>query len=110
MRFITCLMLCSIFSLQVYAENSSSSVANNTANNRMKECAANWQELKASGKTDGQDYKTYSAKCLKAEANPDNIDPQNKMKACAGKWNQMKETNTTNGQTYKDFSADCLKK
>jgi hypothetical protein len=85
-----------------------------TANTKMQQCAAAWQKLKTTGKTEGKDYKTHSAECLKADSVVPAADlettSQNKMKTCADEWNKLKASNSTNGKTYKDFSTECLKK
>ncbi len=101
--------------------------APSAGSSKMTTCAAQWQQLKASGKTNGQTYKAFSATCMKggtpaptpvaaatvakpASATTGNKPQQDKMKQCAAQWQQMKASGKTGGQTYKAFSAQCLKK
>ncbi|MDV6332362.1 hypothetical protein [Asticcacaulis sp. 201] len=109
---------------------SQANAAATPANTKMTQCAAQWQKDKAANKTNGQDYKAYSAACLKgatpapapvakpamAAAKPaatvvkaSNTKPQDRMKECGAKWSQMKAAGKTGNQTYKQFSATCLK-
>jgi uncharacterized protein (DUF2345 family) len=94
---------------------------------KMQQCAAQWQDLKKANKTGGQDYKTFSAGCMKAAApapiaaattakpaaalaaTSGKMSQQDRMKACAAQWNTMKAQNKTGGQTYKQFASQCLK-
>ena len=96
---------------------------------KMQMCAANWQSLKASGKTNGQDYKTYSASCMKGGATVamaptvanvskpaaavvptgGKMSQQDRMKACAANWDKMKAAGQTKNTTYKAYSSQCLK-
>ena len=103
MRLILTLVTASLLSFPVFAADKVTS----ESQNKMKQCAASWQKMKAEGKTEGQDYKTYSAACLKADIAKD---PKNKMKDCAEEWNTLKANNKTEGKSYKEFSAVCLKK
>ena len=92
---------------------------------KMKTCAAQWQQMKTAGTTNGQTYKAFSATCMKgstpaptaaaavatpAAATTGGHAQQNKMKQCAAQWQSLKAAGKTNGQTYKAFSATCLKK
>ncbi|HVZ30046.1 MAG TPA: hypothetical protein VG839_06600 [Asticcacaulis sp.] len=103
------------------------------ADSKMQQCAAQWQQLKAANKTNGQSYKDFSAQCMKgstpvattpkptpaasvakpasttASAGKGNSAQNNKMKQCAAQWDQMKAQNKTGGQTYKQWSSKCLK-
>ncbi|ESQ84958.1 hypothetical protein AEAC466_07835 [Asticcacaulis sp. AC466] len=111
---------------------SQANAAATAANTKMTQCAAQWQKDKAANKTNGQDYKTYSAACMKgaipaakpamAAAKPaavvakpaavvkaSNTKPQDRMKECGAKWNQMKAAGKPGNQTYKQFSTTCLK-
>ena len=112
---------------------SQANAAATPANTKMTQCAAQWQKDKAANKTNGQDYKTYSAACMKgatpatakpamAAAKPaavvakpaavvkaSSTKPQDRMKECGAKWNQMKAAGKTGNQTYKQFSTTCLK-
>ncbi len=98
------------------------------AQSKMQQCAAQWQDLKKANKTGGQDYKTFSANCMKAGPAPAptpavNVSkpaaavvptgakaaPGDRMKQCAAQWQTMKAQNKTNGMTYKQWSSQCLK-
>lgn len=107
-----------------------------TADTKMEQCAAQWNQLKAANKTGGQSYKDFSSKCLKGQtAAPAPAAPapkpaaavakpaaatatggsgktaqNNKMKDCAAQWNTMKAQNKTGGMTYNQWSTKCLKK
>lgn len=103
MRLILTLVTAILLSVPVFAADKAVS----ESQNKMKQCAANWQQMKADGKTEGKDYKTYSAACLKGDTSTDS---NNKMKACADEWNSLKAQNKTEGKSYKEFSTACLKK
>jgi hypothetical protein len=40
------------------------------ADSKMQQCAAQWQQLKAANKTNGQSYKDFSSQCMKGGAAP----------------------------------------
>ncbi len=118
MQKLLVITLASILSFSTFAADEKSLSG---ANTKMEQCAAAWQQLKAANRTDGLDYKTYSADCLKTEGVVPKVDtagavasaasgPKNKMKACADEWNALKAANNTQGKSYKTFSAECLKK
>jgi hypothetical protein len=120
MSLIRVLTIVSLIAVPYLAEAKGPATGPTTAaNNKMKQCAAAWQDLKAAGKTEGKTYKTFSADCLKsdgvvptADVKVDDVKmtSQNKMKACADEWNQLKAADATKGKSYKDFSSECLKK
>ena len=47
------------------AKVAATKVAASKPQDRMKQCAAQWNQLKAANKTGGQTYKQFSASCLK---------------------------------------------
>ena len=102
-------------------------MATAAANSPMEQCAVQWRDLEAAGKTVGQDYRAYAAACLKANAPPPAVAPvqpkgaakpartasgkvkrPNRMSLCAAQWRQMKAQNTTRGMTYRQWSSQCL--
>ncbi len=94
-------------------------------NTPMEQCAVQWRDMAAAGKTVGVDYRTYAAECLKANRQVTPSAPvsgkskpakasatgkrPNRMSVCAAQWRQMKAQNTTNGLTYRQFSSQCLR-
>jgi len=99
-------------------------------NSPLEQCAVQWRDLTAAGKTVGLDYRLFAARCLKANATAPTADlaapPKasmsgqrkataktrrpNRMSVCAAQWRQMKAQNTTNGLTYRQWSSQCLRK
>ena len=101
-------------------------------NSPMEQCAAQWRDMTAAGKTVGRDYRTFAAGCLKANAQASAQVPvstpisgsaarrpkpakasgkrPNRMSVCAAQWRQMKAQNTTNGLTYRQWSSQCMRK
>ncbi len=96
-------------------------------NSPMEQCAVQWRDLTAAGKTAGVDYRTYAATCLKANrqaaapvvsasaaGQPKRVKASmkakrpNRMSVCAAQWRQMKAQNSTNGMTYRQWSSKCL--
>jgi len=97
-------------------------------NSPLEQCAVQWRDLTAAGKTIGLDYRTFAARCLKANAQASVSTPTpspaarkskpaktsapgkrpNRMSVCAAQWRQMKAQNTTNGLTYRQWSSQCL--
>lgn len=101
-------------------------------NSPLEQCAVQWRDMTAAGKTVGLDYRTFAAGCLKADrqasapaAAPAAVSTPaggkskpaksasktrrpNRMSVCAAQWRQMKAQNTTNGLTYRQFSSQCL--
>ncbi len=47
------------------AEKKAPSPAQKASQDRMRECAAEWQEQKKEGKTKGTTYRKFSSECLK---------------------------------------------
>jgi len=43
-------------------------LADTKPQSKMQVCAAQWQQMKAANKTNGQDYKTFSSSCMKSAA------------------------------------------
>ena len=87
-------------------------------NSPMEQCAVQWRDLAAAGKTAGQDYRVYAAACLKAGATSPaqpvrsatgKVKRPNRMSVCAGQWRQMKAQNNTRGMTYRQWSSQCLR-
>ena len=96
-------------------------------NSPMEQCAVQWRDMTAAGKTVGLDYRIYAAGCLKAnrqapapapamsapaigKSKPGKPKRPNRMSLCAAQWRQMKAQNTTNGLTYRQFSSQCLRR
>ncbi len=101
-------------------------------NSPLEQCAVQWRDLTAAGKTVGLDYRTFAAGCLKANAQASVSTPApvaqarksagkpakvsapgkrpNRMSVCAAQWRQMKAQNTTNGLTYRQWSSQCMRK
>src|SRR4051794_18228885 len=58
-------------------------IAATAPQSKMQQCAAQWQDLKKANKTGGQDYKTFSAGCMKASAAPAPVAAANAAKPAA---------------------------
>ena len=99
-------------------------------NSPMEQCAVQWRDMTAAGRTVGLDYRAFAARCLKANAAPPvanlaaspgastpgprkataKTKRPNRMSVCAAQWRQMKAQNTTNGLTYRQWSSQCMRK
>ena len=105
--------------------------AGKAAPSPMEQCAAQWHDLRAANATGAQDYRTFTAGCLKAgravSAAPSLAPsgdsktfpktkmvktgmPKTKMGRCAAQWRGMKAANTTDGMTYRQWTSKCMKK
>ncbi len=62
MRIITAVAAAAVLATTAVAGHS---FAASTQPSKMQQCAAQWQDLKKAGKTNGQDYKTFSSACMK---------------------------------------------
>jgi hypothetical protein len=103
----------------------------------MKECAAQWQEMKASGQTGGMKYRDFSKQCMSGEAPaaaappppkpeaaspPPAAEPAAKpsggraamvarMRACGAEWKSTKaEGKVPAGQKWPQFWSECNKR
>jgi len=92
----------------------------------MKECAAQWQEMKASGQTAGMTYRGFSKQCMSGEAAaappPPAAEPAAKpsggraamvarMRACGAEWKSVKaEGKVPAGQKWPQFWSECNKR
>jgi hypothetical protein len=103
----------------------------------MKECAAQWQEMKASGQTGGMKYRDFSKQCMSGEAPaaaappppkpeaaspPPAAEPAAKpsggraamvarMRACGAEWKSVKaEGKVPAGQKWPQFWSECNKR
>ena len=92
----------------------------------MEQCAAQWHDLRVANAIGGQNYKTFTARCLKGQTvaapAPRSGTPRseahgaratrpkrpNRMQVCAARWRAMKADNTTDGLTYRQWSSRCL--
>jgi hypothetical protein len=103
----------------------------------MKECAAQWQEMKTSGQTGGMKYRDFSKQCMSGEAPaaaappppkpeaaspPPAAEPAAKpsggraamvarMRACGAEWKSAKaEGKVPAGQKWPQFWSECNKR
>jgi hypothetical protein len=103
----------------------------------MKECAAQWQEMKASGQTGGMKYRDFSKQCMSGEApaaaappppQPEAASPPpaaepgakpsggraamvSRMRACGAEWKTAKaEGKVPAGQKWPQFWSECNKR
>jgi len=103
----------------------------------MKECAAQWQEMKTSGQTGGMKYRDFSKQCMSGEApaaatppaaNPEAASPPPaaepaakpsggraamvaRMRACGAEWKSAKaEGKVPAGQKWPQFWSACNKR
>ena len=92
----------------------------------MKECAAQWREMKASGQTSGMKYRDFSKQCMSGEAAaaplPPAAEPAAKpsggraamvarLRACAADWHTAKaEGHVPAGQKWPQFWSACNKR
>lgn len=132
MRIITAVAAAAVLATTAVAGHGFAAAAQQS---KMQQCAAQWQDLKKTGKTNGQDYKTFSSACMKGATAPATTPApaakpaasaakpaaavaktsggatggQNRMKQCAAQWDQMKASGKTNGMTYRQWSSQCLK-
>jgi hypothetical protein len=99
----------------------------------MKECAAQWQEMKTSGQTGGMKYRDFTKQCMSGEAAaappppaaappPPAAEPAAKpsggraamvarLRACAADWKDAKAANSVPaGQKWPQFWSACNKR
>ena len=103
----------------------------------MKECAAQWQEMKTSGQTGGMKYRDFSKQCMSGEApaaaappppKPEAASPPpaaepaakpsggraamvSRMRACGAEWKTAKaEGKVPAGQKWPQFWSECNKR
>ena len=92
----------------------------------MKECAAQWQEMKTSGQTGGMKYRDFSKQCMSGAAAaapppPPAAEPAAKpsggraamvarLRACAADWKTAKAEGHTAGQKWPQFWSACNKR
>ena len=103
----------------------------------MKECAAQWQEIKTSGQTGGMKYRDFSKQCMSGEApaaaappppKPEAASPPpaaepaakpsggraamvSRMRACGAEWKTAKaEGKVPAGQKWPQFWSECNKR
>jgi hypothetical protein len=91
----------------------------------MKECAAQWQEMKTSGQTGGMKYRDFTKQCMSGEAAaappPPAAEPAAKpsggraamvarLRACAADWKTAKAEGQTAGQKWPQFWSACNKR
>jgi hypothetical protein len=102
----------------------------------MKECAAQWQEMKTSGQTGGMKYRDFSKQCMSGEApaaaappppKPEAASPPPaaepaatsggraamvaRMRACGAEWKSAKaEGKVPAGQKWPQFWSECNKR
>ncbi|MGO9045831.1 MAG: hypothetical protein ACLP19_27520 [Xanthobacteraceae bacterium] len=103
----------------------------------MKECAAQWQEMKAANQTGGMKYRDFSKQCMSGEAPAAEAPPPPKpeaaapppaaepgakpsggraamvarMRACGAEWKTAKaEGNVPAGQKWPQFWSACNKR
>jgi hypothetical protein len=92
----------------------------------LKECAAQWQEMKASGQTGGMKYRDFTKQCMSGEAAapapPPAAEPAAKpsggraamvarLRACAADWKAAKAAgNVPAGQKWPQFWSACNKR
>jgi hypothetical protein len=92
----------------------------------MKECAAQWQEMKASGQTGGMKYRAFTKQCMSGEAAaappPPAAEPAAKpsggraamvarLRACAADWKAAKAGGTVPaGQKWPQYWSACNKR
>ena len=94
----------------------------------MKECAAQWQEMKTSGQTGGMKYRDFTKQCMSGEAPaaaappPPPPEPAAKpsggraamvarLRACAADWKTAKaEGHVPAGQKWPQFWSECNKR
>ena len=98
----------------------------------MKECAAEWQEMKTAGQTGGMKYRDFSKQCMSggapaAEApqqqQPEAASPPaakpvtggraamvTRLRACAADWKAAKAEGRTAGQKWPQFWSACNKR
>jgi hypothetical protein len=92
----------------------------------LKECAAQWQEMKASGQTGGMKYRDFTKQCMSGEAAaappPPAAEPAAKpsggraamvarLRACAADWKEAKAAgNVPAGQKWPQFWSACNKR
>jgi hypothetical protein len=92
----------------------------------MKECAAQWQEMKSSGQTAGMKYRDFTKQCMSGEAAaappPPAAEPAAKpsggraamvarLRACAADWKTAKaEGQVPAGQKWPQFWSACNKR
>jgi hypothetical protein len=103
----------------------------------MKECAAQWQEMKAAGQTGGMKYRDFSKQCMSGEApaaaappppKPEAASPPpaaepaakpsggraamvSRMRVCGAEWKTAKaEGKVPAGQKWPQFWSECNKR
>ena len=92
----------------------------------MKECAAQWQEMKAAGQTAGMKYRDFSKQCMSGEAAAAPLPPAaepaakpsggraamvSRMRACGAEWKTAKaEGKVPAGQKWPQFWSACNKR
>src|ERR1700761_4156834 len=114
-----------IASAVVFAAFAPALIASPAQAKTMKECAAEWQEMKTSGQTGGLKYRDFSKQCMSggapaAEAPPP---PQaeepvtggraarvTRLRACAADWKAAKAEGRTAGQKWPQFWSACNKR
>jgi protein-disulfide isomerase len=98
----------------------------------MKECAAEWQEMKTAGQTGGVKYRDFSKQCMSGGAPAAEAPPQQqpdaasppaakpltggraamvtRLRACAADWKAAKAEGKTAGQKWPQFWSACNKR
>jgi hypothetical protein len=98
----------------------------------MKECAAQWQEMKTAGQTAGMKYRDFSKQCMAGGAPAAEAPPQQqpeaaspppaarptggraamvvRLRACAADWKAAKAEGRTAGQKWPQFWSACNKR
>jgi hypothetical protein len=99
----------------------------------MKECAAEWQEMKTAGQTSGMKYRDFSKQCMSGGAPAAEAPPQQqpeaappprsakpatggraamvtRLRACAADWKAAKAEGRTAGQKWPQFWSACNKR
>jgi hypothetical protein len=92
----------------------------------MKECAAQWQEMKSSGQTGGMKYRDFSKQCMSGAAAAAPPPPPAaesaakpsggraamvaRLRACAADWKTAKAEGHTAGQKWPQFWSACNKR